>query len=38
MIKDEKYILVNSEESLANLLLDLEQFDMAAVDTEADSM
>ena len=38
MIKDEKYILVDSEESLANLLADLEQYDMAAVDTEADSM
>jgi ribonuclease D len=38
MIKDEKYILVDSEESLAALLADLEQYDMAAVDTEADSM
>ena len=38
MMKDEKYILVDSEESLANLLADLEQYDMAAVDTEADSM
>lgn len=38
MIQDEKYILVNSEESLANLLADLELYDMAAVDTEADSM
>ena len=38
MIKDEKYILVDSEESLANLLADLELYDMAAVDTEADSM
>lgn len=38
MLKDEKYILVDSEESLANLLADLELYDMAAVDTEADSM
>lgn len=38
MIQDEKYILVDSEESLANLLADLELYDMAAVDTEADSM
>ncbi len=38
MMQDEKYILVDSEESLANLLADLENFDMAAVDTEADSM
>ena len=38
MMKDEKYILVDSEESLANLLADLELYDMAAVDTEADSM
>ena len=38
MLKDEKYILVDSEDSLANLLADLELYDMAAVDTEADSM
>ena len=38
MLQNEKYILVDSEESLANLLLDLGQYDMAAVDTEADSM
>ena len=37
-MQDEKYILVNSEESLANLLADLDLYDMAAVDTEADSM
>ena len=38
MMQDEKYILVDSEESLAGLLADLELYDMAAVDTEADSM
>jgi len=38
MMQDEKYILVDSEESLADLLKDLELYDMAAVDTEADSM
>ena len=38
MLQDEKYILVDSEESLANLLKDLDLYDMAAVDTEADSM
>ena len=38
MLQDEKYILVDSEESLAGLLADLELYDMAAVDTEADSM
>lgn len=38
MLQDEKYILVDSEESLANLLENLELYDMAAVDTEADSM
>ena len=37
-MQDEKYILVDSEESLANLLADLELYEMAAVDTEADSM
>ncbi|MCQ2062704.1 MAG: HRDC domain-containing protein [Fibrobacter sp.] len=37
-MQDEKYILVDSEESLANLLADLDLYDMAAVDTEADSM
>lgn len=37
-MQDEKYILVDSEESLANLLADLELYNMAAVDTEADSM
>ena len=37
-MQNEKYILVDNEESLANLLADLEQYDMAAVDTEADSM
>lgn len=34
----EKYILVDNEEALASLLADLELYDMAAVDTEADSM
>ena len=38
MLKDEKYILVDSEEALTGLLQDLELYDMAAVDTEADSM
>ena len=38
MLQNEKYILVDSEEALANLLADLDQYDMAAVDTEADSM
>lgn len=38
MLQNEKYILVDNEESLANLLADLELYDMAAVDTEADSM
>ena len=38
MVQNEKYILVDSEESLAGLLGDLEFYDMAAVDTEADSM
>lgn len=38
MMQVEKYILVDSEETLANLLLDLENYEMAAVDTEADSM
>ena len=38
MLQNENYILVNSEESLASLLADLDQYDMAAVDTEADSM
>ena len=38
MMQDEKYILVDSEETLSALLLDLENYDMAAVDTEADSM
>lgn len=38
MMQNEKYILVDSEESLANLIADLELYDMAAVDTEADSM
>ena len=33
-MQDEKYILVDSEESLANLLADLELYEMAAVDTE----
>ena len=37
-MQNEKYILVDNEESLADLLADLEQYDMAAVDTEADSM
>ena len=37
-MQDEKYILVDSEESLANLLADLELYEMAAVDTEADSI
>ena len=37
-MQNEKYILVANEESLANLLADLELYDMAAVDTEADSM
>ena len=38
MMQNEKYILVDNEESLANLVADLELYDMAAVDTEADSM
>ena len=38
MMQDEHYILVDSEESLAGLLSDLELYDIAAVDTEADSM
>lgn len=38
MVNNEKYILVDSESSLANLLEDLENYEMAAVDTEADSM
>ena len=38
MMQDEKYILVDNEETLASLLQDLELYDMAAVDTEADSM
>lgn len=38
MVQTERYILVDSEESLADLLKDLESYDMAAVDTEADSM
>jgi len=38
MLQNEKYILVDSEESLTGLLQDLELYDMAAVDTEADSM
>ena len=33
-----KFILVDSEESLASLLADLDLYEMAAVDTEADSM
>ena len=37
-MQNEKYILVDNAESLASLLADLEQYDMAAVDTEADSM
>ena len=37
-MQNEKYILVDSEEGLANLIADLELYDMAAVDTEADSM
>ena len=37
-MQNEKYILVDNEESLANLLADLELYDMAAVDTAADSM
>ena len=38
MLQNEKYILVDNEESLAKLLEDLDLYDMAAVDTEADSM
>ena len=38
MMQNENYILVDSEESLAGLLADLELYEMAAVDTEADSM
>jgi Ribonuclease D len=38
MLQDEKYILVDNEESLAGLLQDLDLYEMAAVDTEADSM
>lgn len=37
-MQDEKFILVDSEESLASLLADLDLYEMAAVDTEADSM
>lgn len=37
-MQNEKYILVDNEGSLANLVADLELYDMAAVDTEADSM
>ena len=37
-MQNEKYILVDNAESRASLLADLEQYDMAAVDTEADSM
>lgn len=37
-MQNEKYIFVDNEESLANLVADLELYDMAAVDTEADSM
>ena len=37
-MQNEKYILVDSEESLASLIADLGLYDMAAVDTEADSM
>lgn len=38
MLQNEKYILVDSNESLAKLLEDLSMYEMAAVDTEADSM
>lgn len=38
MLQNEKYILVDNEKELVNLLADLELYDMAAVDTEADSM
>ena len=37
-MKNASYILVNTEETLSELLCDLELYDMAAVDTEADSM
>ena len=37
-MQNEKYILVDNEGSLASLVADLELYDMAAVDTEADSM
>ena len=38
MLQNEKYILVDNEESLSRLLQDLDLYEMAAVDTEADSM
>ena len=38
MLQNEKYILVDNAESLARLLQDLDLYEMAAVDTEADSM
>ena len=37
-MENENYILVDNEDSLAGLLADLENYEMAAVDTEADSM
>lgn len=38
MMQTERYILVDTPESFKSLLEDLELYDMAAVDTEADSM
>ena len=38
MLQNEKFILVDNEEALTGLLQDLDQHEMAAVDTEADSM
>ena len=38
MLQNEKFILVDNEEALSGLLQDLDQHEMAAVDTEADSM
>lgn len=37
MLRNEKYILVDNEDSLVKLLADLDQYDVAAVDTERNS-
>ena len=37
-MQNESYILVDNEDSLAGLIQDLDLYEMAAVDTEADSM